>query len=531
MRTIRTLSQPLVFLALTFALGVAVWAIAPWGDFPLNDDWVYARNSAATAEAGSVSIPFGQYAWSIPQLVLGAVFVELGLGSYVWLRWVGILALLGSTYLVGRIFWSGLTQSGIRIPLLIAFCFYCPLVQTSFSFMTDAPFLFLFLAAFAGCGLFLARRTGTSALVALGFVLLALSQRQFGIVISAALGVCLLFEAFKSPAPVVFPVVLMRAGLSFLIPALAFVALTQFWKSLTQGASAPLDLTLSPVFVLSNAFEILGHLGLLAVPVLFLPFSQEAKRLLSQRWLQAVLVLFFVYGLGHHLRAERLFPFTDNVMSRYGFFGLNLVLLGEREVVLGTGLRGFLTLVSVAGALRILVGFGAAWRQSKWGTLDRLVLVSSVFYFLICCFRKTYFDRYCIPLLPGALLCLLAATVPAFSVRWGKWAAWVGVLASICFSVTLLEDYFRWNEARWKAGQAALALGFKSSEVAGGYEFNGHYNGLTGLLGREGQKTPVILSFSHLPGTFLVKEFPYRSFLSTRLGPGTQSIKLLRAQY
>ena len=38
----------MIALAL-FALSISF--IAPWGNFPLNDDWVYARNVVASAKA------------------------------------------------------------------------------------------------------------------------------------------------------------------------------------------------------------------------------------------------------------------------------------------------------------------------------------------------------------------------------------------------------------------------------------------------------------------------------------------------
>jgi len=84
----------------------------------------------------------------------------------------------------------------------------------------------------------------------------------------------------------------------------------------------------------------------------------------------------------------------------------------------------------------------------------------------------TYFERYLLPLIPGALIVLLDATRRArLSLAIGVLG--VGVVA--LFSVALMQDYFAWNEARWKEGQALLTSSVPVESLDGGYEWNGWY--------------------------------------------------------
>src|SRR5437763_989080 len=47
--------------------------VKPWGEFPLNDDWVYARDCVLSARAGHLVTTNFEDAWTIPQLVGGSL--------------------------------------------------------------------------------------------------------------------------------------------------------------------------------------------------------------------------------------------------------------------------------------------------------------------------------------------------------------------------------------------------------------------------------------------------------------------------
>jgi hypothetical protein len=41
------------------------------------------------------------------------------------------------------------------------------------------------------------------------------------------------------------------------------------------------------------------------------------------------------------------------------------------------------------------------------------------------------------------------------------------------FTIAGMHDYFRWNDARWRLVEKALAMGVPSTSIDGGYEVNG----------------------------------------------------------
>lgn len=405
--------------------------------------------------------------------------------------------------------------------MLISALFYGPLFIASLSFMTDAPFLLLWSASCLAWSAWRAAPSWMTALIAIGISGMAMAQRQFGVLVPVGLHAWMLMEfgrrhRWKDLVACLAPLL----GLLVL-----FVLLSAWWRKVSPDVTAPFDLTLSPVFILGTAFETLGHLGMAGIPLLFLPLSAEARAVWSRPAFRLVLAVFFVYGIGHHLRAGRLFPYGDNQLSVFGVFGLDTVLLGAREPIFGTGLRLLLTALSVGGAVRLLLGFVAGWHRLGLSPLRQVLMTSGLLYFALTCCRRTFFDRYTIPLLPCAWVALIDSAVSFGLPSWRRVLPWVASIGVAVLSISLVHDYFRWNEARWAAGQVAIAMGYASGQISGGYEFNGHFNGTVGVARGRPEQHPIALSFSDLPGTERIAEFPYRTFW----GSGGGSIKLLRS--
>ena len=71
------LSNLLVGCLALLLVGLAVYLIKPWGQFPLNDDWVYTANVFETIKNGRFTVPYGQSAWAIPQILIGVLLGSL----------------------------------------------------------------------------------------------------------------------------------------------------------------------------------------------------------------------------------------------------------------------------------------------------------------------------------------------------------------------------------------------------------------------------------------------------------------------
>ncbi len=493
----------LIPLAL-FAAALVV--IAPWSNFPLNDDWVYARNAVASAEAGRLEITFPQFAWAIPQTIIGALVGASAKELHSELRWVGILSLIISWALLFRI---APIERGDRIhdtSVATATLFLTPLFLVSLSFMSDTPFLACWIASMSAWMAWSRRPTPVRLLVAIAVSSACLAQRQFGLLIPAAMGVVLTLEFLRGRT--------RRAAFRMLapVPTLAVYALLHsWWKDHAPLASAPLDLTLSPVYVLGTAFASLSHLGMLGLPWIAAPLSPKSRKILSDRRFQVLFGGFVLYSLGHQLRSGSAFPYLSNQMSRFGFFGANEILYGDRLPIFGLPLEMVLTVVSLAGALRLALGCLVWIREPGKSRADQLVLVSGLAYFALSCFRATFFDRYALPLLPFALYCLTRSADSSQIHRPARIAGAAATAGLVLLSTTLVHDYFRWNESRWEAARFAVASGWPSKQIGAGYEYFGEVDASGAAPSKDPRSYPVVVSFSRLPGFESIREFPYQS--------------------
>jgi hypothetical protein len=485
---------------------VALAFVAPWGNFPLNDDWVYARNVDASAQAGHLRIISPQYAWAIPQTVIGAMIASGSPDLHSSLRWIGIVSLLVSWLLLFKVSPLRRHDSMTSFSMAMTALFLTPLFVVSLSFMSDTPFLACWIASLWAWIEWSRRPDAPTLIIALALSIFSVSQRQFGLLVSAAMGAVLALEFLRERN--------LRSALRMLVPVpvlVAYFLIQKWWTAHAPLAHAPLDLTLSPVYIFRTAFTTISHLGMLAIPLIAMPLSLDARRILKNRKFQIIYGLFIFYTLGHHLRSGHPFPYLINQMSRFGFFGPGEVLYGDREPIFGVPLEILLTLVSLVGALRLVLGTLVWIRKPDHSRAERVVLVSSLIYFVISCFRASFFDRYALPLIPFALHGLAYSTEETKASRFARAAGLAGALGLVALSTSLVHDYFRWNEARWAAARFAMDLGWPAKQVGAGYEFFGEFDASAGAPSRDPHSYPVVASFSPLPGFELIREFRYRS--------------------
>ena len=172
---------PLLFVAACWLLMILL--ADPRGDFPLNDDWVYALAVKSVLETGSYQFPSPSSANVGPQIYWGALFCLPFGFSFTTLRLsTSVLGLGGAVvfyFLVRAV--RGTRRTAVLCALaLAANPVYFSLSNT---FMTDVPFLAVSLVAMLL--LFLGLRRDSLAHVTSGMLvaLAAILIRQLGIVL------------------------------------------------------------------------------------------------------------------------------------------------------------------------------------------------------------------------------------------------------------------------------------------------------------------------------------------------------------
>ena len=486
-----------LILPLAALMLITVALVPPRGDFPLNDDWIYAKTVEATLESGTYAPNPYSDPTLIAQVYWGALFCSVFGYSFTVLRASTlVLCLLGAWAAALCVRSRGMPHAAALFfgALFIA----NPIVMNlSYTFMTDVPFL----AVSTISGLFFLKSLekemalyvllGSCAAVAAFFI------RQFGLLLPAAFAatwVVLLIRkrtslSWEFPSALLAPWA-VAGGLLLVLPKLGMGA-GEDWNWYDLGYT-----------MLERARAVLGHVlvgsvyvSLFTLPILIGRLWPAAE---TKRWggwriagfaALAGLVSYFVL-----LPRPHRLPLMGNAIYDLGVGPMLLrgsVIDSEIPAPLriGWGWWPITALCVLASALFILECLPAAFRAVirrpeegqdpekggpgagqdlflfMWGLAMLLILAAPAI--------PVRFDRYfIIALVPWGILSLKYAKI---GVKKRPTVAAVSALAVMyVFSVVCLQDYMAWNGARWRGLERLMTDHTATAEeIDGGYEFNG----------------------------------------------------------
>ena len=492
---------PLAVLALAFALLLAL--VSPVGEFPVDDDWLYARVVQGLVERGRLDLP----AWTAASLVLqvwwGGLFASFLGFSHTMLR-VSTLVLsaagaLGSYLLLCELLdpWPALLGA-----LLLLFN---PLyVMLSYSFMTNVPFLSLSVWALycnvrAVRGREFGDRVGQrpaaaraeepqpsigwlaagSALAGAAYLI-----RQLGLVLPLVLLAWLLvnggWRASLRPArlaAILGPFVLAMLVGSYFTARRGPVVEDPVGWTLQFWAGKGVELI---AVLLARLAESFSTLGLFALPVSIgiLADRPVAGAGRWRRWLTGALLIGLAAGFA--LRStifdkSPLFPHLGNTISAHGFLASHVFGRWPPESILVPvwGLVAVTAAALLGAALLLLAVVNAA----SLDTLRRPAALPLLFGLGALGLTVPYhefYDNYLLAILPCTLLLGLAYRPRR---RWGCAVALVGVLLLAGWSIWWERDYLERRAALWEAGQSLVRRGIPPEQIDGGREWAGWYRG------------------------------------------------------
>lgn len=509
--------RPLVLALLTpLALWAALLIVLPPSaqDFPLSDDWSYAKGALAFARGGGIhyfgwsAIPLlGQWLWSLPFVwILGESHVSLRLSTIV-LSAVGCAA-----------FFDLLRREGLdarRATFAVAALALNPLYfMISGTFLSDVPAL---AGALIGLALYARafERGSLRLLLGAGLVTtLAIATRQSAVAASFAAFIVLLRQRDLRSKPLwIFAVVL---------PAIVGMA-TLLWFNARPDIQPVAPQAPKFVPALHLAFVALHAMGLSALP-------QVALDPAVRSWKAFAVSITALTAAYFGLARSELFPFLGNILTPWG--AMPGTVLGEAPLVLGIRTRVLLT---IAG------GLGAAWLVSRAMVLGRssastLLTLFTLASFGIMLTSPHVFDRYLLILLPWAFLAGAAPSTDA--PRWNAGLAVLAVFGLLCFGS--MSDWLAWNSARWSLGRRAVASGIPATDIEGGFEWDGWHSPRAAGQKRPGPRSGLMmrftggwfprmtgayaLAFSQPVGTVRLASEPYRLWLA----PGRHEFLLLK---
>jgi len=525
-------------------------AIPPWAqDFPLNDDWAFARGAFGFARGDGIhyqhwsSMPqLGQWLWAWPFIqVLGEHHTALRFATVV-LSLLGILA-----------FFDLLRQAGLA-PARAAFASAClafnPLYfELSGTFLTDVPTLAfslialaLYARAFALASTNVLKAVDVLALAVIVAILGAIN-RQNAITVPMAAGLVMLrYRSLR-----------LRSAwlLAIAIPAGVALAAHFFAKAQPGYYTLPAREEIDLGRIVLLVFAIIHYMGLATLPVLIFDADLRSwKRPLVLMGFAAALLTMaggaVFYAEYHHeenalrdwwkgwadngfwsvfheeSQIEDRFPYLGNMLTPWGQFdNVQVLFMGERPLVLGRRLRLAVSILGCVAGAALLVRGAARMAAGAWKAPLTIFSVLHVPFLLL---PLVLFDRYLIVFLPGALYLATNPRVDTAPSRLhGLLPRRVLGLAALAlfgfFSLCLIHDWLAWNAARWALGERALERGIAREQIDGGFEWSSWQAGSPHFL----DNVRYALSFSVPQGARAIDQEPYHLWLA----PGQRTFYLI----
>jgi hypothetical protein len=509
--------KQILFLVLAFIL--AEIFVNPIGDFPLNDDWAYAKALLTFRDKGEFN--FG----SVPAMTLcshilwGFIFIKLFGFSFTVLRFSTLISAV-----IGAIFLYRLTLriSGNRMlsALLSVVLLFNPLLfSLSNTYMTDVNFNTLLIIC---CHLIYSffQSQKKILLVLIFFAATALTLlRQYGIVLPVCFFISCFFIKDRKWLFVL---------LSLLVMALVFVVFKGYENYLKRILPHDAIYKFSGSYHLSDSkfwnqfFTSLGeryaliilHILFYLFPaaVIFLPASFR-KSSLKSLLIAGIISVFFCLTVFWKVNFPYVNIFTNMKLGPEVFYeSMNGSQHAYSEAF--RQIMNVLKFVFPSMTMFVLLLFTSQFfRSIRWFSPKVVFFISLIAaYIFMILVTESYFDRYHIPLITlGLIFC--AAMYPRLQVNI-RWAL-VPLLLCVYVSIAGTKDYLELNRRRWEACNYLFNdLHVKSLKVNGGYEVNcwleqsswGYYN-FQRLEGCD-----YLIQFKNEPGFSLFREYEFQRY-------------------
>jgi 4-amino-4-deoxy-L-arabinose transferase-like glycosyltransferase len=462
-------------------IGIPLWLSAAAGaiGLPTLDDWVYMRAADSLFRTGSVDLPL-RSASAIGQIVMVQPLLWLSGGnSWAFIAFGLVMALIGlaSAYLFARRFLG--TGSAVLVVLLVEA--FPGFARETASFMTDVPaFALATLCLLLGTRWLQGEGRRATLVASVGAGLLAVSIREFAIAAPAAILVAAWARARPDER-------VWLAGVSIIFAAgVAWV----FGEASMSGRVAPG----TPV----DSFSFLGPafvtLAAVVLPAAALGMGRRMATFSPNEIVigagLVLLVFFMPYGM-----------LVGNIWKANGIGG-DLLLSGSRDVVIGE----FAWVLS--GQLALFAAILVAALTLRWGqrnlapvgslstVMTRAIRLGRSREAPLLLFLALYagelvvytqfgpiLDRYLYPMAPAAAILLLRGRTLPFRLGRSQALSHAALAWLVASAFVIAANSFAYDVARYRAGEAAVAMGYDARIVDAGYEWVGYHASGAGKAG------------------------------------------------
>ena len=468
---------------------ISALLILPHLNFPFNDDWGYALLTKGFVETGS----FTFFNWCDPTMIFlvcwGAIWSWLFGFSMTSLHISTVVLSIGAAiafYLTLKRF--GLDES-VSIAGTLILLFNPIFFFNSFTFMTDVPFVGITLLTLY----FYLRyyQTGKSFYLILFsiFSVFAFLIRQVGLSITLAVFIFELFRLEKQRHRMfTFLFILV---LPLIVDFSAFV-----WRMTQPNIFKRVYSIPRAIWSIELIFFIFEYIALFTLPltVAWIVKIENWKNLFSS--IKKIFPIgFFVLILGVLIFLGRTLPFLRNQVTPFGMFGVNEVLMGNRQEIFSKAFWVVVTVLSSFGLSLLLTFFlvvGKSYVTKLKGVKHvnwraklkhaRLIVAShpEVVYYLTSfillmvpiLLLGNVFDRYVIAVMPAAVLFFLLTTR---KYRLPQFALYITLALMFFWTITISYDTIGWNKVKWAEAKELVNSGIAPTDIDAGFDWCGWY--------------------------------------------------------
>jgi hypothetical protein len=511
---------------------VSECVVNPTGNFPLNDDWAYAKSVETLSNKHVFDIGWWPAMSLLTHTLWGFIFIKIFGFSFFVLR-LSILCLSLITILYVEKFIYQLVQSKLTA-LLGALClFFNPLFfNLSNSYMTDVSFLSFFFFSIYHYHQFFLHAKRISLIWLTFFALATIFVRQLGLIIPLSLLVVNGVRFFLSKEKYLeFIFAIVLCGICFLtlyiferhyVPKLIDKAPYQgifFSKTKSKISLDFKNLFMTFVYVTTVFYY---YSGLFLFPILGFSALRIIKNFIRSKLIITVpLFLFFLFFLS---KTHFWYP-IGNLIYNCGLgveltFDVFLLKINENHAEVNA-FTSILKLISIIGSLLFTLFLLSRLNSNLKITKEILlrhhfsiwIIILFLSYSFLISVSYGFFDRY--SLLPALLICIFFFKYINIKIHVLN-SLFVAIFAY--FSIFATKDYFNFHKANQDlANYLKIEKNIKPENINAGFEdFLWNLYDSTSIKKFESKSQEYCISFGDAPNYHKIKEFNYQRYFPYR---------------
>jgi hypothetical protein len=477
------------YFLLLFIFLLSELIVKPFGNYPLNDDWSYAKSVIVLLNEGRVNIGEWPAMTLVSHITWGFLFVKLFGFSFVVLRLSTVVSMLIGLWALHKLVIKITNDRLVAFITCLTLLFNPIFFSVSNTFMTDVNFITLLILCFYFIYDFFSTGRFLSFLLVFILSIILVLLRQYGLIVPVCFTMACLFRKEKRTMYVVLAVVL--TALVYFI----FRAYENYLKSvLPPSAAYKFSGTVNPTQRIfwdmffenfKNRYKIIIlHASVYAFPVLII-YTRQIVADFKPRpvVILSILIFVLVYFLYKNQNFQVGNVFNDTGLGVDSFYETLKGTYGDAPHFYSRSFENnILTPIKylvISWTLLLLTLLVLKLYRTKKNIFTQpntiFTLGFFVAYSLLIIITETFFDRYQLPLI---LLTMVLFTF--IQKMYGSYKLWT-VVPLMCFmyvSIFGSKDYFVMNDRKWEAyDYLRKEKGIPKQDINGGFEIGCWFEG------------------------------------------------------